>query len=498
MDMRNKVRWVRRGLTALLVGTLLASLYSAGALVPYESYTYVNGSDEALPAPQAYVPARVLYGSDFPCGRFLNPTDVCVGSDGLIYILDAGNARIVVLDGDCRYVRTLSVFRRQGREETLHAPRGLYVDERGTIYVAESDPGRILRMDAQGTIEQVFDKPVADIVPDNFIYKPVRVAADTAGRVYAISEGTYEGILQYSAKGTFDGFIGANRVNPSLWDIFWKSIASESMKDNMKLFLPVGYNSLAIDAAGFLAATTTDQQNQVAVRRLNPAGTDVTRNTTNNALIGDLGGLWFGSTPGSSLFVDVCIRDNGFFSCLDQKRGRIFTYDTDGNMLYVFGGIGEQDGTFREPTALDIHGDQYLVLDRAKGSLTVFRPTAYARDIAAAIDAHAAGEYDDAQRLWAEVLAANSNFELSYVGLGKAELRQGQYQAAMEHFRLGNNRPLYSKALGLYRAAAIKANGGLFFAGAAALILLLTAFVKRKRIAARWRRRRSKRREGEA
>lgn len=493
MDMRNMVRRARAGCAALLAAGLLLMPSPAAALVPYENYTYVNGSDKALPAPQAYVPAQVLYGSDLPCGRFRDPTDLCAGPDGRLYLLDAGNARIIVLDSDARYLRTLSAFRWQGREETLHAPRGIFVDDKGAIYIAESDPGRILRMDQQGTIEQVFGAPVADIVPDNFIYKPVRVAADTAGRVYAISEGTYEGILQYGANGGFDGFIGANRVNPSLWDLFWKRIASDSMKDNMKLFLPVGYNSLAIDAAGFLAATTSDQQNRVAVRRLNPAGTDVTRNTTNNALIGDLGGLWFGTTPGASLFVDVGIRDNGFFSCLDQKRGRVFTYDTDGNLLYVFGGIGEQDGTFREPTALEVLGDRCLVLDRAKASVTIFRPTQYARDIAAAIGAHAAGDYGEAQQLWADVLAANSNFELSYVGLGKAELRQGDYRQAMEHFRLGNNRPLYSKALGLYRAAAIKAHGGLFFAGAALLLLLLAAFIKRKRLAACWRRRRRKR-----
>ena len=80
--------------------------------------------------------------------------------------------------------------------------------------------------------------------------------------------------------------------------------------------------------------------------------------------------LWrlTGDYSGASRIIDVVVREKGIYSVIDSTRGRIFTYDHEGNLLYIFGGIGSQEGTFDTPTAIDTIGDEIIVLDGSKKS----------------------------------------------------------------------------------------------------------------------------------
>ena len=50
----------------------------------------------------------------------------------------------------------------------------------------------------------------------------------------------------------------------------------------------------------------------------------------------------------------------------------------------------------------------------------------------------------------------STNNETAYVGVGKALFRQAEYESAMEYFKLGNDRELYSKAYSEYRREKIR------------------------------------------
>jgi hypothetical protein len=43
---------------------------------------------------------------------------------------------------------------------------------------------------------------------------------------------------------------------------------------------------------------------------------------------------------------------NGMWSVVDSKRGKIYTYDSEGNLLFAFGDTGEQLGHLKTPTAI--------------------------------------------------------------------------------------------------------------------------------------------------
>ncbi len=86
------------------------------------------------------------------------------------------------------------------------------------------------------------------------------------------------------------------------------------------------------------------------VKLLNPKGEDLLRRIGFHPPIGDVQfpDRWStASQRGSSLLADVVVHDLGVYSVLDSNRGRVFTYDSNGNLLYVFGYRGTDHGQDR-------------------------------------------------------------------------------------------------------------------------------------------------------
>ena len=85
-------------------------------------------------------------------------------------------------------------------------------------------------------------------------------------------------------------------------------------------------------------------------------------------------------TPPSK-FIDIVARESGIYSALDLNRGRVFTYDSDGHLLYVFGARGYQAGAAVKPSAIEEINGNLLVLDAITNTVTVYKPTEYAAAI---------------------------------------------------------------------------------------------------------------------
>jgi len=66
-------------------------------------------------------------------------------------------------------------------------------------------------------------------------------------------------------------------------------------------------------------------------------------------------------------------------------------------------------------------------------------------------DNHKAGRYESSAVVWEEVLKMNGNYDLAYIGIGRAALRQKEFQKAMKYYKLKHYREGYGKAFQLYR-----------------------------------------------
>lgn len=481
---------MRKIITAIITLILLLGLVPADAVRAGEvnfSYNYDFWGNE-LAAPDAFRARTVIRGADLEIGALRSPADVYVGPDDTIYILDTGNNRIVMLDDTLQPLQTIGSFMNDGQEDGFNSPEGIFVDQDRMIYVADTGNGRIVHLDADGSFIREFGRPQSDLIDPNFVYQPTKLVLDRAKRIYVIARNVNRGIIELDIDGEFTSFVGAIPVAPDPWEYIWKRLSTEQQREGMVSFVPTEYNNIDIDDSGFLYVTSGTVSEQMhPVRRLNLTGTDIMRRRGEYPPIGDINFLYTGDGPtGPSTLVDVTSHsDSSSYSVLDRKRGRVFTYDEDGNLLYIYGNLSDQEGLFRSPTAIADFKGGLLVADTQNNTVTYLETTAYSAAIQGALTAHNSGHYEEAAEHWKNVLVQNSNSELGYIGLGRTQMRQDDYEAAMRNFRLGNHREYYSDAFQLNLKDVVRDNLLLIVLGIAAVIAAVILIAKYKHLVLR-------------
>jgi len=444
------VKLMRRIVTLFLfLFTAVGAMPSAFA-APYDGYNYsVEGS--ADPAPVPYLPAMRITGTSLNIGSFKTPEDIYVTSNGNMYLLDSGNNRIVAMDRNWRVLNVIDSFQNGGKQDSFNQAQGIFVSDQNHLFVADTGNKRIVELTLDGKFIREVGPPKADILRDNFKYLPTKIVVDTAGRMYVVSKGVFDGVIEFDSDGNFTGFIGVNKVSIDVVDLFWKKLSTKAQKEGMSLAIPVEFNNIDIDEEDFLYVTTSDGNSMNPVLRLNPSGSDVLRREGWFPPLGDIHITFSGTRQGPSTFVSVTKDANGIYSLLDNKRGRVFTYDKDGKMLYQFGALGEQFGQFKDPVEVKMLGDRILVLDRGLNSMTVFEPTRYGKSIRDAVIYNDLGDEKNSVAAWQQALKMNRNLEMAYLGIGKAELLEDKNYEAMENFKLGVHPEYYSRAFDRYR-----------------------------------------------
>lgn len=468
-------------ISILLISILSVSAYADTSL-PYSNYTYSEKGSKVVLGPQAYVPDAVIYGETLGTTGMIEPTDVATDELNLIYVLDAGNSRILVLNEDYTLKTEFTGFINEGVQDNFKGAKGFYVDD-AYIYIADTGNQRIVIIDKfTYTLTKVVGAPKSSMLAEDFVFKPISIAVDIDRLLYVIGEGTYEGIITMDWDSEFAGFIGTNNVAPSLWEIFWMQFLSEKAREGRVQFIPQDFSGMDVDDEGFFYVTTYTKQNGKMVKRLNPGGNDVISSLSAVNIAGDPLAVAKGALKGSSSFYDVAAGPDGLYACIDFTRGKVFVYNEDGFLLYTFGARSNQDGGFSGPEALVwLNGMKVAVIDSQRNSLTVFAPTDYAVAIHEGVAAQAELDYDLAFEKWQKVLELNSGFEMAHIQSGKVYHNLGNYEQAMEEFKLGNNKELYSKSLAKKRALWIEDNITIIFIVAivAVCALFINSFIKK-------------------
>ncbi|WNQ14191.1 YIP1 family protein [Paenibacillus aurantius] len=461
-------------LTAMFTAFLLIGWSIPAFASPAETYTY-SFWGKPVPAPEPYAVAGVANGIDLGVGALKTPNDLHVAANGTIVLADTGNNRVLVMNKEMKVTRVIDRFH---TNDTFNGPEGVFHDGKGQIYVADTGNRRIVVVKEDGTFVRTIGEPKSPLLRNTFQYTPVKLAVDRADRIYVVSKGSYEGILEFESDGRFDGFVGTNKVKFNPIDLLWKRISTKTQRSQMEQFIPLEFNNLDIGQDGFIFTTTSEEDSDQPIKKLNPSGADILRSKGYFPPKGDTGNLMLGSRRGSSIFVDVTGDVSGMYSGLDSKRGRIFTYDKDGNMLYEFGGLGSQQSNFRTPVAIAMQGEQVLVLDRDIGRITTLAPTRYGSLIREAVVNLSNGKVEASTAAWSKVLQLNANYDIAYSGIGKSLLKKGENREAITYFKLGNNREWYSEAFKRYRKEVVQSHFGTIVLIAAIVIAFIAFAVK--------------------
>jgi len=390
------------------------------------------------------------------------------GSD--LYVCDTGNNRILHLTrkgNEFSLVRIIDTI--QGCEPaTFNAPNDVYVDTDGNIYIADTNNSRVIMADKNLNFIQQFNKPTDSTFDQSLSFLPSKIVVDKSGRVFVLATNVNKGLVKFESNTTFTGFIGANKVSYNFFDYIWKMyFSTKEQREQQVAFVPMEYCNIYMDEDSFIYATNIsfseyDLLSDVAqpIRRLNSIGNDILIKNGEFPPIGDLYWIEQSIPMGPSKLVDITVLENDIYVAVDQTRGRIFGYDSQGILLWAFGTTGNSAGTFTSAISIEHMGKDLFVLDQNGGSITLFTPTEYGNLIFDANEAYLKGNYDGSAEMWQEVLKHNANYDLAFIGIGRSLLRQDDYVKAMEYFEMAHDRDNYGRAFRLYRKVWVEENIG--------------------------------------
>lgn len=470
-----------------LIVVLLCGTISVGATTAYDSYRY-DFWGTPLPMPAGYDAVEMIADTHMAISgesadisqRLNDPNDLFYALDGYFYIADTGNNRIVKLNKEWQCVQIFDKFiDREGAETVLKGPMGIYVEEDGTLYIADSGNQRVLIGNQNGEVLDEIKKPDSDIYPDNIPFEATKILRDNKGNTYVLVKNLFYGALSFNINNEFRGFYGTNRVQLTASQMIqyaWRKLFPSSMQSSQARYVPIEFTNMAIDNDGFIYTCSQTAGKSEKIKKLNAMGLNILQETD----FGDKGTSGSTGDNAETQFVDISIDNNGFINALDYRRGRIFQYDSEGQLMFVFGGTGSQVGLFSKAVAIETVDDKVYVLDSSKCSVTVFEPNKLATTTHKAVVLYSQGLYEEAIEPWLEVLRIDSGNAFAYASLGKAYFNSGDYKLAMENFKLGQDRVGYSKAFREYRNIYIKENI-VFLLGSVCLLFVAVKLFKKRR-----------------
>ena len=459
-----------------LVAVMLFGAFSSSAFKSYETYTYSIDGDP-LQCPTAYRPTEVIDAFSMKLAditekgksSFDGACDIVTDNDGNVYIADKNNNRIVVLDKYYVAKDIISTYVDEfGYTQSLSQPEGVFVtnpnltsDGSSYVYVCDTGNRRIVIFDRNYQYVKTIDKPDTPLLTVES-FAPQRIAVDIYGRIFIATTATHEGAIVLSNEGDFTGFIGSQRVTYSFIEMIWRRFQTQEQKDSQVARLAITYSDITVDDEGFVYVITnsteaSDKKTQyAAINSKNPAGSPVKKlNSAGDEIMKrngffDPGGEVAVTATTVSQIVDVAVGKEGSWSILDKSRSRVFTYDQNGNLLFAFGDKGDQLGNGSEFVSMAyqvVDGVYYLLLlDNTDYKITSYAPTDYYETIISALRNANEHNYSESIFFWQDVLTQNNNFDLAYIGIGKALFNQGKYKQAQEMLSAAYETKYHDKA----------------------------------------------------
>lgn len=467
---------MRKTIVCLLLALVLV-LTSTGMITfaaqPDRTFTYENEDNTPVPSTNVYQVKVVIDESVMGTTRMKTPTDIFVDNNDNVYVVDAGNSRILILDKNYRCVKELSEFNYKGETLTLaEGAQGIFYRETNKrLYIADTENNRIIVSDLDGNVSAVYTKPVDELLDSTVPYKPRKIIVDNMGIMYVTSGNINTGALLVDSANQFLGFYGTNKLKMTAAmqiEYMWRNIFSKSQIG--QTFQPVEFNNLFWSDDRFVY-TVSPLVDSVAtpISKLNALGTNVFAQDI------DMLKIMEDRSIEQMILSDITVDNEGAVTLLDSSNGRLFQYDEGCNLLAVFGGIGYQQGLFERAVSIESDSENnLLVVDATKNTITVMEQTFYGKMIRSANYLYNQGLYQESIEPWNEVLRMNANYTQAYAGLGKAYISLGEYEKAMDYFKLGEDKEGYAEAKAALRDDKVRENFGLI---AAIVIIVLFAIL---------------------
>lgn len=428
-----------RLMTMFLAVVFLASgiaAVPASAETPYRTYT-MDGYGRVMETQTAYLAQETIikFGEEFLSA----PSDLFITDEGEVYVADTGNSRIIVGNESGELTRIIG-------EGILNTPKGVFVTENKHVYVADSEAMAVFEFDEEGNKVNEYGKPDSPLYGDKIEYKPSKLVVNDAGIMYIVCDANTNGIVEISPDegGTFLGYFGANAASADPMLVLRRAIATDAQRAKMVSNIPSTPDNLAIDDKG-LIYTVTGGEKYDSLKRLNIAGKNLI--TSCDA---------YDESPAA---VATGNHDNVYVA---SKKGYIYEYNKQGELLFVFG--AKDDGSQRVGLStqvtsikIDAHDNIYL-LDSDKNQIQVYRPSEFTSLLHNALFLYSKGRYTESKEPLEKVLRMNSMFDYANKAMGRALFQEENYDMATDYAKLAKDYPGYSDAFWEIRNNWLKRN----------------------------------------
>lgn len=455
---------------------------------PYLGYEY-NNYNKSIAAPVTYIHEKTVFSKDLGLEAAIsNPTDF-LRKDNVIYLLDSGNNRIIELNLDLTLKGVRDNFvDSEGQPVTFTGATGLTISKEGIIYIADKDNQRILGFDGNNTLVKTIKKPETSLVGFDFEFDVDKIIINNQDLLYVTVTSVNDGAFTFTQDGEFLHFFGKNTVTKTvdvILNFFRKKFMTREQLQKLQSSTPIGIANFDIDENGFLYTIEANSKGKKSgtVRKLNFRSSNI---FDVNGVVKEFGDLendrlnWDKNLYTN--FLDVDVDDLGFIFLLDVGRNRVFQYSDNGQLIGTFAGLGTQYGLLQSPVAIETAGERVYVLEK-NGTIVEYKPTEYATYLREAFLDLDTSDPEKAINAWNKVLKLNTNSLYPYYGLGMAYEKLGDYKTAMENFKLSNSKSEYSDAFREYRKQFIADNLWYLIAGLVVLVVVITVatkFIKKK------------------
>lgn len=402
------------GLLVLLA--CISLVVPAHAHSPYTTWAPGPGGRWYL-TQDAYIPLTEV---DLPLS---GAEDMFVTSEGVVYLADTGNGRIVRLGRNFEITATYG-------EGLLKGPTGIFVDEAGAMYIADAGSKTIVILDRLGNLVTQFGRPTEPLFGKNNEFLPRKIAVDARQNLYIISEGSTNGLVMMNTEGHFIGYFGANPATMSLKMLLQRIFLTEEQLAQFIKNEAASPSNVAIDAESMVFTVTAGSAPERSIRRFTVAGRNV-----------------FPDIDGTTSFRDVHVGDGGLVTAVDAD-GWIAEYDLKGTLLFIFNAKDQGNqrlGTLRNPTAIARYGDNIYVLDKDKNAIVIYKTTNFADLVHDGVRLYVEGFYAEARPYFEKVLSYNGSFIMAYQAIADAYFKDGDYTRALLNYRYAEDRQGYSE-----------------------------------------------------
>jgi tripartite motif-containing protein 71 len=282
-------------------------------------YLFVDQVQKAIAKSKTIlIPVGMVIGSS-PETKFLEPKDVATDSENNVYVSDFGSNKIFKFDSNGKLFFSVGVMGNHPGDNKgpleFNQPSGLWVSQKGTVYVADSFNHRIQVFDSEGKFLRMWA---------HSFFGPKGIVGDNNGKIYVVDTGNHK-IVVFDENGNFIKEFGGHGTSDGKFDE------------------PIG---CALDSKGILYISDS---NNNRIEEFDPNKKNGDEYFTSFKV-----STWHGK---NLEFPYLVIHDDNIFTS-NASLGAVLRYSLDGKLIAIY---KKQDG-FSNPqgVAVDTLGRVYV------------------------------------------------------------------------------------------------------------------------------------------